>query len=447
MPHRRPDGADAEVALTQLRPGDVGWARVSHGAVIAPGPSFFVNIASPLVGRFECAVASLPGRVSVLTLILRPDGRLDSAQHILRLPGKHYDEPVEHVPYGVMVRQLTLGQRLYESGELVERAGKGYTPLMELLYAKWTDPLLGCMAYYAWADAIAGTGPSEARSMADQTAQNLLRYFGELPDARVAAALALPDQRDTLIDGLLTENAVPVLARSCRELASEAVARGKDGADVVGWATRIPLTDPWTRRFQPATSGTNEEVTGGPAVAVKAEGTHLFWERMADDRVAGSPTGSGFEIDRSYVVVRLAEMYLGTTRTLWRKFSPLLHAFTAYDADKHEEHTVAGPGQLQELGESNLDRVMVFNTRLAGPRPYRGGDVSILSGLYSVPREDAATALLATVGAMAGIAGPGAAVVPQLANLVKTGVDSILGLGTTKLRLGISDTFAGDRPC
>jgi hypothetical protein len=178
----------------------------------------------------------------------------------------------------------------------------------------------------------------------------------------------------------------------------------------------------------------------------RAEGSRLFWERMPDDHIAGGKSGLAFESDRSYVVIRLGEMYLGTTRTLWRKFSPLVHAFTTFDADKHEEHNVAGPGQLQELGDANLDRVMVFNTRLVGPRPYRGGDVSVLAGLYSVPRGDAAAALVSTVGALATLAGPAGAAVPQVAMLLKTGVDNILGLGSTKLQLGISDTFAGANP-
>jgi hypothetical protein len=173
----------------------------------------------------------------------------------------------------------------------------------------------------------------------------------------------------------------------------------------------------------------------------RTEGEHLFWDRVPDDRIAGGGTGAHLEPNRSYVVVRLVEMYLGTTRLLWRKFSPLVHGFTSYDADKSEEHTVAGPGQLQELGDANLDRVMVFNTRLAGPRPYRGGDVTLLAGLYSVPREDAATALVTTIGAIAGLAGPGAAAIPQVAEVLKKGVDSVLGLGDTKLRLGVSDTF------
>ncbi len=178
----------------------------------------------------------------------------------------------------------------------------------------------------------------------------------------------------------------------------------------------------------------------------KAEGTHLFWARFDDKRVVGRPTGQAFEQDRSYVVVRLAEMYLGRSRTLWRKFSPLLHAFTSYDGDKQEEHAVVGPGQLQELGEANLDRVIVLNTRVAGPTPYRGGEVSVLVGLYSVPREDAAAALISTVGALAGVAGGAAATAGQLLQLVKSGVDSILGLGSTKLCLGVRDTFGVGNP-
>jgi len=178
----------------------------------------------------------------------------------------------------------------------------------------------------------------------------------------------------------------------------------------------------------------------------RTEGTHLFWERIGDDHVAGGQSGTALEPDRSYVVIRLGEMYLGTTRTLWRKFSPLLHAFTRFDADKQAEHSVAGPGQLQELGDANLERVMVFNSRLMGPRPYRGGDVSLLAGLYSVPREDAAAALVSTIGALAALAGPGAVAVPAIADLVKTGVDNILGLKSTKLQLGISETFVGGNP-
>jgi hypothetical protein len=174
----------------------------------------------------------------------------------------------------------------------------------------------------------------------------------------------------------------------------------------------------------------------------RKEGQHLFWRRIDDRRISERPSGEAIDADEAYLQVRLAEMYLGRTRTLWRKFSPLVHAFIARD-NTEELHAVAGPGQLQELGEHNLDRVIVLNLRLAGPIPYKGGEVRILAGLYSVPREDAAVALVSTVGALAGVAGPTAVAATEIINLVKSGVDSILGLGTTKLRLGINDTFGG----
>jgi hypothetical protein len=174
----------------------------------------------------------------------------------------------------------------------------------------------------------------------------------------------------------------------------------------------------------------------------RKEGEQLFWRRIDDRRISERPSGEPIGADEAYLQVRLAEMYLGRTRTLWRKFSPLVHAFIARD-NGEELHAVAGPGQLQELGEHNLDRVIVLNFRLAGPIPYKGGEVRLLTGLYSVPREDAAAALVSTVGALAGVAGPSAVAASEIVNLVKSGVDSILGLGTTKLRLGINDTFGG----
>jgi hypothetical protein len=177
----------------------------------------------------------------------------------------------------------------------------------------------------------------------------------------------------------------------------------------------------------------------------RAKGKQLFWQRLEDTHVVGRPTGEPIEADAAYAVVRLAEMYLGTTRVLWRKRSPLLHAWVKSGTDE-EQYTVAGPGQLQDLAERNLDRVLVLNYRLAGPIPYKGSDLSLLTGLYAVPREDGAAALVGTVGALAGLVSAGAATGTEIAKVVKSGVDSILGLGETRLLLGVDDTFSASNP-
>lgn len=172
----------------------------------------------------------------------------------------------------------------------------------------------------------------------------------------------------------------------------------------------------------------------------------LFWHRLDDDRVKGRPTGEPIVSEEAYATVRLAQMYLGTSRILWRKRSALLHGFVRV-GDGAEQHTVAGPGQLQELSERNLDRVVVLNHRLAGPIPYRGEEITVLAGLYSVPREDTAAALVTTVGTLAGlVGGPSLVAAGEIAKVVKTGVDSILGLAETELRLGVNDTFSAANP-
>jgi len=176
----------------------------------------------------------------------------------------------------------------------------------------------------------------------------------------------------------------------------------------------------------------------------RTAGDHLLWTRLADDHVIGGGTGVAIEPDQAYVVLRLTEMFLGRSRTLWRKFYPVVHAFTTYAGA--EEHSVAGPGQLQSVTDASLDRVITLNFRLAGPMPFRGGDLSVLAGLYSVPGDDAAQALVQAVGAIAGLAVFPASQVGQVTQVVKAGVDGILRLGTTKLQLGVNDTFIASNP-
>jgi hypothetical protein len=176
----------------------------------------------------------------------------------------------------------------------------------------------------------------------------------------------------------------------------------------------------------------------------RAGGDHMFWARLADDHVIGGESGVPIEPDQAYFTIRLTEMFLGRNRTLWRKFYPVVHAFSTY-ADA-QEHAVAGPGQLQTVTDAGLDRVVTLNFRLAGPTPFHGGDVSVVAGLYSVPGDDAAIALVETVSAIAGLAALPASQVGQIIQVVKTGVDGIFRLGTTRLRLGINDTFIASNP-
>jgi hypothetical protein len=253
------DPAGDTVVTVALRPlRSAAGRRVALGVATAPAGSFTVTLSAPHFGRIELAAASIPGRVTVVTVLLSADGTLNLRQNLLRFPGRRYLEPVPDVPYGRMLHDLQVGQRLYESGELVSAGDLADTgTLRELLHAKWTDPVLGCMAYHAWTDAarLGQLDRREALALARRTAMNLSRHFPELPDAMVVQALDDPERAPSTYGRLLTFDQVPILARSARELARAAREAGQADRRVVRWADRLSPQTPWTAAWElPAAS-------------------------------------------------------------------------------------------------------------------------------------------------------------------------------------------------
>lgn len=149
-----------------------------------------------------------------------------------------------------------------------------------------------------------------------------------------------------------------------------------------------------------------------------------------------------FGVGQDYVVLRLAEMYLKTIRVLWREYYPVVHAFVAYGdpAAQRTMTTIAGPGQLKDLGTPNLDRLIGLAYRLAGPIVYDGQDLDLLAGLYAVSAKDGAKPLIDTLSQLSGIV-PGLAQANTVAGILKSGVEGLLGLGDTELTLGVRDSL------
>lgn len=179
------------------------------------------------------------------------------------------------------------------------------------------------------------------------------------------------------------------------------------------------------------------------AIFVRAS-DHLYWKRIEDDHAFQSSSGEPINNDEHYFVIRMREMFVRNTRVLWRKYYPLLHGFTTYR--NTTEHAIAGPGQLRELGEAGLDRIVNLNYPLTPPMAYVGGDLALLVGLYSIPGQDAAKALIGFVGSLTALGGVATAQIPQIADTIKQGIDSVLGLGDTKLQIGVRDTFFTGNP-
>ena len=214
------DETNEQIPLQTVRLHGTSVGVMLTGLTAAPSRPFSVRITSPLIGQLTIASASLPSRATVVTAVLRSDGSSEIGQHILRLPGRIYREPMGDIPYGRLLRELQLGQQLYQGGELYDLgAGDRSELLNDALNAKWTDPILGCMAYYALADeARRSADPERMLTRRQLVAKNLLRYFPELPDARIIAGLELIPDAPSASESFGTAE-MPVLARSLRQAA------------------------------------------------------------------------------------------------------------------------------------------------------------------------------------------------------------------------------------
>ena len=172
---------------------------------------------------------------------------------------------------------------------------------------------------------------------------------------------------------------------------------------------------------------------------VRTPNHQMAWGRIPADHVVGTKQPKAFVTNDDYVIVRLGSMFLKDSRVLWLKLSPLAHSTVdmAGRTTPRQETAVIGPVQFGDLATAPAERSVVLNQRLAGPAVWRGGDLTVAAGLFAVPRDQAAVALLDTLGQLASLALPGLAQGLEIAKIVKTGVEGVLGLDGTRPVLAV----------
>ncbi len=237
------------------RGGGWGLDRIRLAVAPAPAAGGWLELSIPGSETLRLAVTALPRRATVTTLTLHPDGEVDISQNLLRFPGReelYRNELIPDISYGRMVRELQLGQLAYRSGELLpsleREKQEGSEMAFLLLHAKWTDPILSCMAYFDIARRRAAgilPSPEQFDWILEETARNLERFF-PIPDSRVIYGMQFEAHREGVWGELLDTGEIPVLAESARRLASFAEEAGRGTAPVVEAARRIPMEQIWT---------------------------------------------------------------------------------------------------------------------------------------------------------------------------------------------------------
>lgn len=239
---------------------DRGFQRVRTGMVSAPEEPFTLRVFIPNIGDSFIASASLAQRTTVATFLARPDGSVHVSQSLTTLP--HEDEPPpwnresgRANTFGEVFRLSQLAQKLYENDQLWEKATALPASALggfidDLLHAKWRDPVLGCMGYYAGRRA---KGPVVSPDFLDEARCNLTTFFGALPDVAVIEALHTWDgvSSSTGFERLLDSGAVPLLAQSVQHIAQYCISQRRFNHAFVELARSITPAQPWTKSMLP----------------------------------------------------------------------------------------------------------------------------------------------------------------------------------------------------
>lgn len=172
-----------------------------------------------------------------------------------------------------------------------------------------------------------------------------------------------------------------------------------------------------------------------------------IFDRIVDPSEVGADRP--VEKDKAYLSIFLRSMRIVDVRRGWTKFYPAVHSYVAVPhlrGQLAEFQVVTSPSRLAELDTAHLDRVITLNQRLLGPIPYRGGDLKLEIGLFSVKSDDLAKPFLGVLETMALAAGVSfVGVAAPFIDPLKKGLELLTGSNNVNLEIGLSVDIASPR--
>jgi hypothetical protein len=138
-----------------------------------------------------------------------------------------------------------------------------------------------------------------------------------------------------------------------------------------------------------------------------------------------------------YFSLRVNELHLAENRQWWVEYDPLVVVVAEFNhgQERVAAPAVIGPGLIRRQAQSDQPRygVVLLDTRVTGPHPYRGGDVDISVSFYRVRRANHARALLKVVDSLsAALGGPGEMqAIAKAGGALLEGIEGLIGLEET----------------
>lgn len=147
--------------------------------------------------------------------------------------------------------------------------------------------------------------------------------------------------------------------------------------------------------------------------------------------------------DSAYLHLWLRSLRLTHVRKGLSRFYGTVHSWVSLPHLSGQAATfqvVTTPGDLKEVDGKNLDRIIMINQRLLGPVPYRGGDLDLEVGLFSIKAADLAGPFVSVLEKMSKLAGVSvvSAAMPFVEPIAE-GIDLLAGAeDDTTLEIGLS---------
>ncbi|MGX7000364.1 hypothetical protein [Caballeronia sp. KNU42] len=158
--------------------------------------------------------------------------------------------------------------------------------------------------------------------------------------------------------------------------------------------------------------------------------------------------GARIRRDEAYFTLRVNELHLDLNHQWYTVFDPLVLVVTEFNHGKQRVTVpyVVGPNLIhkQNAEQNPKHGSVVLDTRVAGPFPYRGGDIDISIGFYQVQRANHAKAMLSMIERLSDLVG-GALQIGVMARTgaaLLEGVDELLNLQGTVMLTGLRLSLA-----
>lgn len=170
-----------------------------------------------------------------------------------------------------------------------------------------------------------------------------------------------------------------------------------------------------------------------------------FYARLSPEQASGVDN-KVVKANEEYVHILLKSMRLVNIRQGLSKFYPVLHSYISLFHKKGlmaEFNTITTPQNLGEMDAKNLDRIINFNQRLLGPIPYRGGDLKLEVGLFSIKSADLARPFLDLLNGISDLSGVSyIATAASYIGLLKQGINLLTsGSDESILEIALDQVF------